>query len=84
MAELTESLGRFEVSLEAWRLLLAGLPPGTDAWFSARVHHVRILAATDPSRARTVLEQHVVLYPDYGPAPWGAHLRAIHESLGAP
>jgi tetratricopeptide (TPR) repeat protein len=82
-AQLTESLGMFQESLEAWRTLLAGLDPGTGPWFEARVHHVRILARVEPSRARTVLDQHVALYPGYGPDPWGPDLRAIHQSLGA-
>jgi len=81
-ATLTESLGMFQESLEAWRILLAGLSPGTASWFEAKVHHVRILARIDPERARAVMAQHVALYPGYGPDPWGPELRDIHRSLG--
>jgi hypothetical protein len=82
LAELTEALGMLEESLGAWRTLVAGLPVGSDQWFDARVRHVTVLAHREPDRAREVLAQHVALYPDYGPEPWGPRLRAVHETLG--
>ena len=82
LAELAESLELFDESLAAWRTLVAGLPVGSDQWFDARVRHIRVLTRADAGRAREVLAQHVRLYPDYGPDPWGPALRAIHETLG--
>lgn len=82
LAELSEALGYLDESLGAWRTLLAGLSVGSDQWFDARVGHVRVLVRADPARAREVLAQHVTLYPDYGPEPWGPSLRRMHETLG--
>ena len=83
LARLSEAAGFDEQALQAHRTLVAGSQPGTDVWFRRKVDHLRVLARVDPSRARQVLQQHVVLHPNYGPEPWGAQLRLMHNELDA-
>jgi hypothetical protein len=68
-------------SVRCWRVLLSGTTAGSASWFEARTHQVELLAVLDPERARLVLQQHHVLYPHWGPAPWGQRIRAVQESL---
>lgn len=78
---LAERFGREELALLCWRRLLAGLPAGTFDWFEARYHQLAILARTTPEQALEVLDQHALLYPEYGAEPWGSRLRALHKRL---
>ncbi len=80
-AELHEAAGHLEQALEAWRMLLTGLPPGKAKWFEAKYRLVQLLAVHDPARARQVMNQHRVLHPTYGPAPWGERLRELDATL---
>ncbi len=77
-----DAVGDAERSVDLWRTLASGLEDGSESWFEARTHLVAALAEVDPDRARQVMRQHRVFYPDYGPAPWGAQLRALDERLG--
>ncbi len=78
-----EIVGRHNIARDAWNRRLALLPVGTDEWFETRYRQLRHLAAVDPAEASEVLRsQHRVLYPDYGPPPWGPMLRALDDSLG--
>lgn len=81
--ELHEAAGQVDGALEAWRALLAGLPPSEPTWFEAKYRVVRLLARADPARARTVLDQHRVLHPSFGPAPWGELLRELDARVPA-
>jgi hypothetical protein len=60
---------------------MTGLEPGTPDWFEARYESLRLLAASEPRRAKEALMQHVVLYPQYGPEPWGLKLKQLEEEL---
>lgn len=80
-ATLSESAGDGIAALDAWRLLMAALEPGSDAWFEARFETFRLLAAIDPADARAALDQHKILHPRFGPAPWGERIRALDEEL---
>ncbi len=80
-AELSESVGDVEAALESWRTLVAGLDAGTERWFEAKHGLILLLSRVDPERARLALQQHRVLYPELGPAPWGERLDAIERSL---
>ncbi|MCA9293421.1 MAG: hypothetical protein KDA20_06375 [Phycisphaerales bacterium] len=80
-AELLEAGGHIEPAMDAWRALLAGLPPTDTAWFEAKYRLLRLLAQQDPARARTVLDQHRVLHPSYGPTPWGERLRELDRQI---
>lgn len=64
-------------ALDAWTALLKGLAPGSPEWFEAKVAVIRILADTQPLRAREVLDQHRLIYPDWGPPPAGDQLRQL-------
>jgi hypothetical protein len=44
---------------------------------------MRALEQTDPEAARRVFDQHRVLYPDLGPAPWNACIASIGQELDA-
>jgi len=82
VARSAELVGRHQIAREAWNRRLALLPVGTGEWFETRYNQLRHLAASEPAEARDVLRrQHRVLYPDYGPAPWGELLRELDESL---
>lgn len=81
LAELAEAAGDSTAALDAWRQLFTSLPEGSPDWFKSRYNSARLLSATDPARALDALTQHVVLHPDYGPAPWGDRLRILHARL---
>jgi len=80
-AELSEAVGDIEAALESWRTLVAGLEAGSEKWFEAKHGLILLLSRVDPERARLALQQHRVLYPQLGPAPWGERLDAIERSL---
>ena len=81
MAEVAEKLGKDKQALDAWRRLLAGLDDGSPAWFEAKYHQVTLLMDLDVDRARAVLEQLAVLYPNFGPEPWGEKLRDLYSKV---
>jgi hypothetical protein len=81
LAVASEAAGDLPTALSAWNTLMSGLREGSDGWFEARVESIRVLAQTDSRRAKAVLEQHKVLYPTLGPAPWGDELREIEGLL---
>lgn len=83
-AALHQSLGRTEDALECYRGLLAGYDAGSDPWFDAKVQLLEILTDSDASRAREILEQHEVLYPDLGPEPFRSRLERIKRRLHTP
>jgi hypothetical protein len=74
--------GHAEEALDAWRVLLSGTRAGSGDWFEARVEHLSLLAGLNPDRAKEVLRQHAVLYPELGPEPYRARLIEIGEDLG--
>ena len=67
--------------VRCWRLLVSGTASGSDSWFEARVNLLELLEELDPEHARSVLQQHLVLFPDWGPEPWGSRLRATQRRL---
>jgi len=79
---LSRAAGDSTTALEAWRTLLAGLPPGSKAWWEARVETLEILAEVDPDAARTALGQHDVLRPDEAPGEWRARMETLRRTLG--
>ncbi|MGQ0627907.1 MAG: hypothetical protein ACT4PL_07380, partial [Phycisphaerales bacterium] len=82
LAELAEAGGELETALDCYKRLGAGLPEGSPEWFQARFETARLLAQRDPAKAAQMLQQHKVLYPDYGPAPYGEKFRALHGQVG--
>ncbi len=81
LAIATETAEDLDTALTSWNTLMAGLRDGSDGWFEARVESIRVLAQIDDRRARAVLDQHRVLYPDLGPEPWGTELRDLAHLL---
>jgi hypothetical protein len=82
-AELVEADGDAAAALSAWRQLLSGLAGGSPEWIEARYHSLRLLAAEDPARARQVLAQFKVLYPDLGNEPWADRFRELESALNS-
>ena len=80
---LAASRGDTDEALRCWRIVTAGSRAGSDDWFQARTALIELLEASDPSRAREVMEQHMALYPEFGPVPWGERLRSAADRLGA-
>ncbi len=82
LAWSAEQSGDEERALAALRTLVSGSPVDSEDWYRHKHELVRLLVQVDSGRAREVLDQHLVLHPDYGPEPWGDRFRALHESLG--
>ena len=61
--------------------LLSRAEVGSAPWLAAKELQVRVLAATDPARARAVLEQARALAGGFGDGPEGERLRALDERL---
>lgn len=83
-ARNSESAGDTKTALDCWRTLLSGLRAGEPEWFEARYESIRLLYAVEPARAREAMAQHLVLYPTYGPDPWGVKLKTLDEQMGGP
>lgn len=83
-AELSEAAGQPEAALDAWRALVAGLGSADPAWFEAKYRLIELLTRADPAHAREVVEQHRLLYPDFGPAPWGPRIAELAQRIPAP
>ncbi|HYE01887.1 MAG TPA: hypothetical protein VD963_01495, partial [Phycisphaerales bacterium] len=82
LARTSEDSGDTATALRSWSTLAAGLDVGSPAWFEARYHQLRLLAAADAVRARQLLAQHRALYPTLGPDPWGTRMRELESKLG--
>jgi len=82
LAELSEAADDPQRALDAWTLLLSGLPASHPSWFQARFESLRILSTLDTAAARVAMSQHKVLHPEYGPDPWGSRLRILDGQLG--
>ena len=82
LVAIADSTGRLKNAVDAQRVLLNGATPGSDTFYARKIRFLELLSRHDAERARKVLAQHVVLYPDYGPGLWGSRLRALHQSLG--
>ncbi|MCC6907931.1 MAG: hypothetical protein IT430_08340 [Phycisphaerales bacterium] len=80
-AIIAESRGRADEALQHWRTAMTGSPESAPEWYEARYHFMRLLHGSEPARAREVMSQHILLHPDYGPEPWGAKIRELHEQM---
>lgn len=80
-ATLSEQAHDPAAALDTWRTILAAAPPDAPIWYEARYHSLALLIESDPARARQVMDQFKVLYPDWGPAPWNDRLRALDSEL---
>lgn len=80
-ARVAEHNGDRTGALQFWRTCLAGLDPSTTAWYEAKYNVIRLLADEDPVYAREVMRQHQLLYPGFGPEPWGSRIGEISRRL---
>jgi hypothetical protein len=81
LAQLSEQAGNSTQAFDAWNTLSAAYDPGEDTWFEARYNAIRLMVDLEPERAREAMTQHRVLYPSYGPEPFGEKLRALDARL---
>jgi len=73
-AEALRASGRSDEAIERLQRIGASLAQGSEPWAEARWRLHRALLGVDPARARRMLEQHLALMPDGGPAPRGPRL----------
>lgn len=82
-ADHAERAGDPVAALDARGRLLDGLAQGSPEWFDAKCRVIENLIATDPPRAKAAIDQHRILFPDLGPAPWSDRLRELEQRLAA-
>lgn len=80
-AVVAEARGDADDAVQHWRTAMNGSAEASAEWFEAKYNFIRLLAGQDSRRAGEILEQHVVLYPQYGPEPWGERLKALHAQV---
>ena len=81
LATLSEQAGKSQQAFDAWNTLSTVYKPGEATWFEARYNAIRLMIDLNPARAREAMSQHRVLYPSFGPEPWGDKLRALSARL---
>jgi len=81
LAGLSEQAGEPRQSFDAWNTLSSVYKPGEATWFEARYNAIRLLIDLDADKAREAIAQHRVLYPSFGPEPWGDKLKALSARL---
>ncbi len=81
VALLEELVGDSDIALAHWRTIASGNKQGSDQWLNARLHIVQILSTTNPSDAIDVLNQHHLLFPNYGKEPYATKLKELHATL---
>jgi len=80
-AELEMELGDMQTSLKHWKTISSGSTRGSQQWIQARFNIINILAIDSPQKALAVLEQHQILYPNYGEGPFAIKLQQLHKKL---
>jgi len=81
-ALLLEQANRKLDALNLWRRLASGLTAGTEPWYEARYESIRLLADQDIQAAKIAFQQHITLYPELGPEPWGTRFRQLARVHG--
>jgi len=81
LARFSELVSDQQTSLEAWTALSATYHAGEEPWFEARYNAIRLMINLNPQGARDAMVQHRVMYPSYGPDPYGPKLRALEARL---
>lgn len=82
MADAAMGCGNTSKAIEALIRLVAGLAPASPAWFERKADLCEVLAASDPIEAKKVLEQHVVLFPEWGASDGAVRMKALAAKLG--
>lgn len=84
MCEAAESAGNAVRAIECWNVRLGAAATGSSEWFEARFNILRLMAKVDPQRAREQIDQHIALFPDFGPPPWGDRLKELNAQIPIP
>ena len=82
VARTASALGHTELAQQSWQTLMNSAVPGSPEFFEAQCFFLESLSEVDPERTGSILDQHVVLHPSYGPDPWGTRLKTLHERIG--
>ncbi len=80
-AQAATAQGDWTSAAEWWQRASQGVVQQGPAWFEARYEMIRALARVDAALARATIDQHVGLYPDGGPSPWGPRLLDLQKAL---
>ena len=80
-ALLEQEVGENDRALAHWRTIASGNKQGSDGWLNARLNIVQILSTIHPDDALEVLNQHHLLFPNYGKEPYGTRLKELHAML---
>ncbi len=82
IADASEAAGDFKTAAAMWVVVLESVQVGTPTWFEAKYQTMRYLSKFDIDKARAVMREHRVLYPDGGPDPWGAKIIDLYSVMG--
>jgi hypothetical protein len=80
-AVIEMELGDSETALSRWKTISSGSTKGSLQWLQARYNTVLMLCESSPENALSILNQHHILYPDYGKEPYGSKLKFLHQKL---
>lgn len=76
------ALQDWEVAMEAWGRLAAGLRSGSEPWFEARYYEIDCLRRVRPDDARKVWQQFRLLHPEVPFAQWRDRYATLAQNLG--
>ncbi|MCA9122935.1 MAG: hypothetical protein H6822_06780 [Planctomycetaceae bacterium] len=68
----------YDAALAHWRVLVRGLPKGSDEWFEAKYYQLACLLKVDDAKGRIAYDQFKLLYPDLGTPAWRDKFEALH------
>ena len=80
-AQIEMHLGDPQVALSRWKTISSGSKRGSLQWLQARFNTISMLSLGSPDEAIAVLDQHEILYPNYGAEPYGSKLKNLHLQL---
>ena len=80
-AEVEMNLGNKDTALSQWKMISSGTAPGSDDWLLARYHSINLLSSSSVDKARQLLDQHEILYPDYGGGTTSKLFEQLHLKL---
>jgi len=80
-AELEYSLGNLEKALSLWKILSSGTLKGSMIWTKARYFVILLISDQNPSESLQLLEQHQLLYPNFGTGEFSSRLSDLYHRL---
>jgi hypothetical protein len=82
LALASEQAGDFAGASANWKTILEAVPASSEAWFEAKYQTMRLLSKIDIDKARAAMREHLILYPNGGPDPWGAKIGELDGTMG--